>query len=130
MDQMVITYKYRMTPSRKNVGWVGGGHRCNLGSIRPSNAGGRSSCFSNNRSPPWVGVCGWLSYWTPFSPFTRCALFIGVGFFFCLWALWCPGHLLPHLTQFQSMGFAGFVECFWTLPCQFSFWGGLHLFSP
>ena len=37
-DQIVITYKYRMTPSRKNVGWVGGGHRCDLGCIRPLKA--------------------------------------------------------------------------------------------
>ena len=53
----------RMTPSRKNVGWVGGGHRCDLGSIILLKAGGRSSFFSWNRSSPWVGGFGLTIFW-------------------------------------------------------------------
>ena len=64
-----------MEPSRKNVGWVGGGRRCDLGSVRPSKACGRSSWFSCNLSPSWVGGCGWLSCWAPFR-----VRGIGVGF--------------------------------------------------
>ena len=71
-----------MTPSRKNVVWFGGGHWCDLGLVKPSIAGcGRSSCFSWNRSPPWVGNCGKL-FGTPLSPLSWRALLYWRRFLF------------------------------------------------
>ena len=99
-----------MMPSRKNVIWVGDGHRCDLGCIIPLKAGGWLSFFSWNRSSPWVGGFGLTIFWLHLSfPPDACILLESVILF-----------ILGHL---------GVLIIFLVIHGQDIRWGGTGSFS-